>query len=389
MRAPLFALTLLAASAACPRVRLAWQAPFSSVNASSYDGLNATNKFGLEDGVVVRRADGGFSMVAAEMYADPKWVNMRLGLFTSRDGLAWARARGVRASTGDFTGASAHSSSWGPFVLYDPANATWALSYVGYRGAPSNASGWLENFEGTIFFRYAAAAGDAGLDSDFRDAGAFAPGGDAVLLAPDNFSAAGPWPHACQGLQGTDSFFPYQLADGSWAAFVGTSHQEAPNRWPGGKWPVSLATAPALAGPWTRRNAAAPAAPADAPCVDLNGGFSENPVVARRPDDAAAFHAVFDYLGAEASGFGYACSDDGLAWARAALVAVPGGARTPFGLLPMTPAEEAARRADVLAYGVVNASAFGAPGTALQWLFYTQTVGGFEEFRAGIVQLEW
>jgi Asp-tRNA(Asn)/Glu-tRNA(Gln) amidotransferase A subunit family amidase len=31
----------------------------------------------------------------------------------------------------------------------------------------------------------------------------------------------------------------------------------------------------------------------------------------------------------------------------------------------------------------------GAPGTALQWLFYTQTVGGFEEFRAGIVQLEW
>jgi len=55
----------------------------------------------------------------------------------------------------------------------------------------------------------------------------------------------------------------------------------------------------------------------------------------------------------------------------------------------MTPAEVAARRADVLAYGVVNASAFGAPNTTLQWLFYTQTVGSWEEFRAGIVELAW
>jgi hypothetical protein len=92
--------------------------------------------------------------------------------------------------------------------------------------------------------------------------------------------------------------FPFPLDDGSWAAFVGTSHQETPNPWPGGRWPVSLATAPALAGPWTRRNAAAPAAPADAPCVDLNGGFSENPVVARRPDDAAACLAALRHAGA-------------------------------------------------------------------------------------------
>jgi hypothetical protein len=183
--------------------------------------------------------------------------------------------------------------------------------------------------------------------------------------------------------------YPFALDDGTWAALVGTSHQEAPNPWPGGKWPVSLATAPSLAGPWTRRNAANPAAPADAPCVSLNGGYSENPIVSRRPDDARAFHAVFDYLSAEGVGFGYACSDDGLDWALAALVAVPGGCRTPFGLLPMTPAEIAARRADVLAYGVVNASSFDALNTTLQWLFYTQTNDGWEEFHTGIVQIAW
>lgn len=378
-------ITLLATAAACPTVRLAWLAPTSQVNASSFPG----NKYGLEDGIVVRRADGGFSMVASEMYAAPKWVNMRLGVYTSADGLAWSRARGLRTSTGDLTGRDPHSSSWGPFFLHDAANDTWVFSYVAYRGAPSNSSGWLENFEGTIYARRAAVAGDAGLDSDFGDAGAFAPGGDSILLAPDDFRVNGPWPHVCQGLQGTDSMYPFQLDDGTWAAFVGTSHQETPNPWPGGKWPVSLATAPALAGPWTRRNPTDPAAPADAPCVSLNGGFSENPIVARRPDDAAAFHVVFDYLSAEGTGFGYACSADGLEWATAALVAVPGGCRTPFGLLPMTPAEVAARRADVLAFGVVNASSFDAPDTALQWLFYTQTVNGWEEFRAGIVQLAW
>lgn len=35
---------------------------------------------------------------------------------------------------------------------------------IGYRGAPSNASGWLENFQGTIFARYANVAGDGETD---------------------------------------------------------------------------------------------------------------------------------------------------------------------------------------------------------------------------------
>ena len=373
---------LSARAASCPTATLVFLPNHTQWNSSSAP----TNKYGVEDGVVVRRADGAFTMICAEMYGDPKWVSMQLGVYHSADGLSWARVRGLRRSTGDFSGASPHSSSWGPFFIHNAANDTWLLSYVGYRGAPSNASGWLENFEGTIFARFADAPGDAGLDGDFADALGFP---DAVLLAPDDFHVNGPWPHPCQGLQGTDSMFPFQLNDGSWAALVGTSHEETPNPWPGGKWPVSLARAPALGGPWTRYNPADPTRPADAPCVDLNGGFSENPIVSRRPDDPAQFHVVIDNLGGEAYSFGYGCSADGISWARTAPVAVPGGARTPFGLLPMTPAEVAARTADILGYGVLNASSLNAPNTSLQWLFFSQNAGAWENFRAAIVQLRW
>lgn len=393
---PLLALACLSAcasSSACPTPRLVWAPGFASINASD----DPTNKHGLEDGIVVRRADGTFSMIAAAMYGEPVWVRMRLDVWHSTDGLRWTRGRSLRASSADFTGADPHSSSWGPFVVRDPANDTWALTYVGYRGAPSNASGWLENFDGTIYGAYAKVAGDDGLDDDFGDAGYAET--DHVLLQPDDFRTAGPWPHPCQGLQGTDSMYPYPLDGGGWAALVGTSHQETPNPWPqpgGGKWPVSLATAPTLFGPWTRYNPAGP--PADAPCVDLNGGFSENPIVSRRVDNASAFQVVHDAIGAEAVGFGYGCSADGIHWPPTVVVKLPFGARTPFGLLPMTQAEIALHTPDILRYGVINASQIGAPGTSLQWLFYTACpppggdycigVGsGFESFYTAIMQL--
>ena len=358
------AITAAAAAAPCPAPRVVYLASAPSISNAS----DASNAFGLEDGIVVRRADGGFSLLAAAMYGKPVWVRMRLDVYTSRDALTWAKARSVRASSADFTGADRHSSSWGPFFVRDPANDTWALTYIGYRGAPSNASGWLSNFDGVAFGAYAAAAGDAGLDSDFGDAAYAAT--DRVLLAPDDFHVPGPWPHPCQGLQGTDSFYPFPLNDGSWAAFVGTSHQEKPNPWPGGRWPVSLARAPALFGPWVRYNPAG-GAPADAPCVPLNGGYSENPIVSRRPDDASAFQVVHDVINGEGKGFGFACSADGLEWSPSQLIATPFGARTPLGLVPMTPAEVARMAPAIAAYGVLNASQIGAPNSSLAWLFYT------------------
>ena len=112
-----------AAATAAPRVQLVWQPPFTQINASA----DASNKYGLEDGVVVRRADGGFTMVTAEMYGDPRWVAMRLGVWRSDDALAWARQRTLRNSSANFDGSDPHSSSWGPFFVHDGANDTWAL----------------------------------------------------------------------------------------------------------------------------------------------------------------------------------------------------------------------------------------------------------------------
>ena len=379
---------------ACPKLTLAWVPSWTQVNATSNPGVS---KRGMEDGIVVRRADGGLTMLSAEMYADPYAVAMQLGVFTSYNGLDWTRDRTLRRSAGTETGTDLHAAHWGPLLTRNPSNNTWMLSYVGYKAAPNNGSGFLANFQGTIFARYATEVGDAGLDSDFGEASAApspAYAGDHVLLAPDDFHINGPWPHRCQGLQGTDSFAPYQRADGSWAALVGTSHEEVPNPWAGkvGRWVVSVATAPELAGPWTRYNPQNLSRPADAPCSDIfpNG---ENPVVSSRPDDPKAFHAVYD--GGTSPGFGYACSRDGLVWAPGVGIKYPatGGVRTPFGLVAMTAAEVAAREADILAYGVLNKTQLRAVNTSLQWLFLTghsaNETKPWEFFQASIVQLSW
>lgn len=155
--------------------------------------------------------------------------------------------------------------------------------------------------------------------------------------------------------------------------------------------PVSLATAPSISGPWTRYNPAnrSAAAAADAPCVNINGGYTENPIVNRRPDNASQFQMVFDDLAAEHEGFGYACSADGLKWSKSVLVTVPGGTRTPFGLVAMTKAEKAARKADVIAAGILTDKEYDAPNTSLQWAFFTQNQHGWEAFRTSIVQIAW
>jgi len=366
---------------ACPSVTLAFQPVYSQINKTS----DVSNKYGLEDGIVVRRKDGTFSMISAEMYADPLWVAMRLGIWYSEDAFVWKKVRSLRQSSANFNGTDQHSSSWGPFLVLDPSNNTYVLSYVGYRGAPSNTSGWLANFKGTIFAQYANVPGDAGLDSDFGDGQAWRTE-DIILLEPDDFHVDGPWPHVCQGLQGTDSMYPFLLNDGRWAAFAGTSHQETPNPWPGGNWPVSLATADRLSGPWTRYNPRG-GLPADAPCVELNGGYSENPIVSHRPDLASAFHLVMDFIGQEGLGFGYACSEDGLNWEKATLVKVPGGCRTPFGLLPLTDTEVKSWTPAIRAYGAINN--VSAVNTSLQWLFYTVEDSSWENFVTAIVQLQW
>ena len=372
----------------CPRVRVVYQSSSPDLINQSTIGT-ADNKYGMEDGIVVRTASGGFAMICAEMHDDPKWVAMRLGVWTSHDGVAWKRHRTMRQSSGTTDGNDAHAASWGPIFAYDPTAELWLLSYVGYRSGGHNYSGWTTNFEGVIYAALATEPGDAGLLSDFGDSADWR-AHDQVLLTPSNF---GSW-YRCQGLQGTDSMYPHRLADGTWAAIVGTAHQEAswrPATAGAGKWPVSLATAPSLRGPWTRLNPASPSRPEDAPCLNLTNGHTENPIVSRLPAGIGSpgYLAIFDDLAAEGVGFARACSVDGLHWTQDVtdVVAVPGGVRTPFGILEMSEAEVKAHASRVDAYGVTTVERIHAEGGILAWLFYTQTTDGWERFRYAVVEM--
>ncbi|KAL1529264.1 hypothetical protein AB1Y20_000218 [Prymnesium parvum] len=363
-------------SQACAPMRVVY-APGTDLIGPS---MQPDNQYGLEDGVVIR-ASLGFRMITAEMYGEPRWVRMRLGVWRSRDGEAWSRERTLRRSSARTDGGDAFAATWGPLFLWDAASARWALSYVSYRSGGHNFSGWTTNWDGRVRFRYAGVPHDAGLDSDFGDSGKWQEE-DQTLLEPDTLGE--PWP-PCQGLQGTDSMYPYQLANGSWAAIVGTSHQESswkPRRQGEGKWPVSLATAPKLAGPWTRYNPDGP--PRDTPCLNLSNGHTENPIVSRLPHKG--FMAIYDDLAHEFEGFGYSCSPDGVNWCRGAVLSVPGGCRTPFGLIELS-AEELLRFASrVDQFGITTMDAIRAANSSLHWLFYTQTVGGWERFRFVLVE---
>ena len=64
--------------------------------------------------------------------------------------------------------------------------------------------------------------------------------------------------------------------------------------------------------------------------------------------------AVYDDLRHESAGFSRACSGDGVVWGGSSLVPEPGGARTPFGVLPVTAAEVAEHTARIAAYGATT-----------------------------------
>ena len=80
-------------------------------------------------------------------------------------------------------------------------------------------------------------------------------------------------------MQGTDSLSPpFLLPDNAtWAAFYGSAQTQRAGTSPHDLgWYNGLVTAGSLGGQWVRRLPTA--------LVDLNGGFSENPIVCRLPE---------------------------------------------------------------------------------------------------------
>jgi hypothetical protein len=267
------------------------------------------NKYGFEGGRVVK-LDGVYHLFTSEMIGDPHWVRMKLAHWTSRDRIHWQRAGTLRTSSGNFTGTDPRAALWSPIPVFDPGRNRWNLFYVAYRAAPDTPHQWLTNHEGQIWRAVSLKSGLDGIGGPYRDVG--------VVLRRGKDSD--PW----EGLQGTDSFFPY-LVGGSWYAFYGSARTE---RLPIALWQVGLARAPELGGPWTRCSQLNP--------LKVEPSFIENPIVSRLSD--GSFVAVYDDH--RPNSIGYSFSRDGIHWSsgQQLIVQTGGGVwasevRTPLGLI--------------------------------------------------------
>ncbi len=280
--------------------------PILSVHSAGAQG----NKYGFEGGRVLK-LKGIYYLFTSEMVGDPHWVKMKLALWMSRDRLHWNRHSTLFESTGDFTGKDPRAALWSPMPIYDRKEGRWNLFYVAYQSAPDTWKEWLTNHEGRIWRAVSEVRGPEGIAGPYRDVG--------IILQRGKDSD--PW----EGLQGTDSFFPYRVDD-HWYAFYGTAHTETQ---PIPLWQVGLAQASKLAGPWKR-------------CTELNPlkiekRFIENPIVLKLED--GPFVAVYDTQTEHA--VGYSFSEDGIRWSSGQQLVVQDGKgiwaseiRTPLGLIP-------------------------------------------------------
>jgi hypothetical protein len=279
--------------------------PILSVRSAGAEG----NKYGFEGGRVVK-LNGTYHMFTSEMVADPHWVKMKLAHWTSQDRIHWQRIGTVRESSGDFTGRDPRAALWSPMPVFDEKNNRWNLFYVAYQAAPDTPREWLTNHEGRIWRAESTIAGADGIAGPYRDVG--------VVLerGPDS----DPW----EGLQGTDSFFPFQVGD-RWYAFYGSARTE---KLPIALWQVGLAEAFALAGPWKRCTKLNP--------LGIESRFIENPIVTKLRD--GSYIAVYDSHQPDA--IGYSFSADGTRWSAGQKLEVQTGkgiwaseVRTPLGLI--------------------------------------------------------
>lgn len=292
------------------------------------------NQYGFEGGRVVKIGET-YHLTTTEMTGEPRFVKTKLGYWTSQDRIHWQRRATLFDSTADMSGEDVRASLWAPMPVFNQGSDRWELFYVGYRAMPEDApyppkndssetGPYLEhpdpqhrnpniyyNYGGVIWRAISETKGVQGIGGPYKDAG--------IILKPGMKSQ--PW----EGIQGTDSFFPFKAKD-RWLGFYGSCHCES---LPVKGWQVGLASAPSLGGPWTRLASGNP--------VALDPTFVENPVVTKIRD--GLYIAV--YNGPDADSFGYATSSDGIHWNPGKKLKILGERvhwarriRTPLGLIP-------------------------------------------------------
>ena len=241
------------------------------------------NKYGFEGGRVVKVRDT-YHLFTAEMYDDIRWVSMRLGHWESKNGIDWRRVGTVRQSDGDHTGRSQRAAIWGPMVVFNDEDNRWHLVYVCYKSKPDEPNAWYLAYDGVIQHAVSTVEGETGIYGPYEDK-------EILMRYDDN-------PDDWEGLQGTDSFFPYKIGK-KWYAFYGSATtQDVANC----EWHIGLAQANRIEGPWKRMSELNP--------VDV-GGFAENPIVMQL--DNGVYIAIVDGYFERP---GYTLSWDGLHWSN-------------------------------------------------------------------------
>ena len=167
-------------------------------------------RFGFEGGRVVKVA-GTYHLFTSEMVDDPIWVRMRLGHWTSADREHWTRVATIRESSGEFTGADPRAALWSPLPVWDDGEERWNLFYVAYRSKPGDGTAFTLNYEGRIWRAQSTVRGESGISGPYEDLG--------VVMEPGSQSMS--W----EGLQGTDSFFPWHVGK-DWYAMYGSAQSE-------------------------------------------------------------------------------------------------------------------------------------------------------------------
>ena len=173
---------------------------------------------------------------------------------------------------------------------------------------------------GNIFGARSTIKGKAGIAGPYETYG--------VVIGPNASDPAHRWGNISHASgRYIDQLAPFELPDGRLAAFVAENHL--------------LATADSPRGPWTVEESSATAGLAS---IGTNtSAYNENPVVSKvqlpsagtnsRATGETVYVAVFDTVYSEHRGFGLSTSRDGLHWSKGVNVVLPGGCRTPLGII--------------------------------------------------------
>ena len=332
---------------------------------------------GFEGGRVVRQADGSLWLFTAEFKGLPVNANMRIAIWRSNSTAAgakrggWERISTLAESKGDpgdwnatCSSANLAAAPWAPFPVYDnsPGEGRWHVHWVSYscdlswcvRSGIANIMGAASTVPGRdgIAGPYVLYAGNGvviGPNASVVAGSTATRFGDlsscAVCHVPPApgrsvppFCATPPCLFDNGKTGAAISAGPFALPVGAaarFASFVGLSHH--------------VAWADTMRGPWTVGSSPQIGQDTMAKLSTPSAMYTENPVVSAL---GAGLVAVFDTVSAdggwvvdaargtwvpggrgESYGFGLTFSMDGGLWSNGVDVRLPGGCRTPLGLL--------------------------------------------------------